>query len=517
MQLIGKSILAMKKLSFILAALAMVGVACNKQETIENNTTPEEETKEMVRIELKVSVDPETRATMDGLDLKFGVDDEISVLGTSGSTTDIYYLTAESVDQSTGVITFSTSVPADVEIGDYAYYPSDIMAPSGSDPIDPLLICWPSMIYCSEGVKIPMIAPIDLTNNTAEFKHLGVMLKVNLTNTPADFSWLEFRTSAKFGGWYEVNPSDFSMNLVDDPSNLNWEVIQGIGDGVYYIPIPAGSYSNFQLGMMSEDPTGYPYGYCKQRTANLENPIAPERGQIVNLGNFTYDVDEIAEWWFKNPTNKWGAGYNRFIKTGATTYQLIVFNPSSDPWWSLWDGEGNQWGASNVTAWTSSISKVANTFHREGANDKTFWVTLSKNGNNWDYNSGNWENNCTREWATNAVSMSTSLDLNADNDWDNFTFTKYNYGANYTYKYENFEIPDSNEYEFKFILNGSWSGGNVSLTDAVPYSKCTLGGGDNMKFRLTPGKYDIYIDVAELNFMFVKQPIVYDPGLTPQP
>ena len=498
----------MKKLSFILAALAMVGVACNKQETIENNTTPEDETKEMVRIELKVTVDPETRATMDNKVLKFGVDDEIAILGTSGSTTDIYYLTADSVDPGTGVITFSTTAPADVEIGDYAYYPSDIIAPSGSDPIDPLLICWPSMIYCSEGVKLPMIAQIDLTNNTAEFRHLGAMLKVNLVDTPSSFDWLEFRTSANFVGWYSVNPTTLALTLVDDPNNQNWEVIQGIGNGEYYIPIPAGSYADFQLGMMSSDNLGFPSGYCKQRTASLSTAIAPTRGQIVNLGNFTYDVDQIAEWWHVSSINNKEIGWNRYIKTGANTYQLTVFNPSSDPWWTLKDADGNPWMvATNRNAWSGTISLITSTtdysFNRTGADNKTFWVTLSKNGDNWDYNSGNWDNNSDREWSTDAVSI--SMDLNGDKAWENYTFTKYNYGANYTYKYEGLVIPDNNEYEFKFILNGTWCGGSVNLTDAAPYASCTWNGGNNMKFRLTPGTYDIYIDVAGLNFMFVKQ------------
>ena len=502
----------MRKFSFILAALAILGVACNKQETPENTTTPEEDAKEMVRIELKVSVDPETRATMDGLDLKFGVDDQISVLGTSGSTTNIYYLTYESKDPDTGVITFSTTAPANVEIGDYAYYPSDIMAPSGSDPIDPLLICWPSMIYCSEGVKIPMIAPIDLTNNTAEFKHLGAMLKVNLTNTPADFSWLEFRTSAKFGGWYEVNPSDFSMNLVDDPYNLNWEVIQGIGDGVYYIPIPAGSYSNFQLGMMSEDPMGYPYGYCKQRTTDPQefSSITLTRGLIVNLGTFDYDIDAIEEFYLVCKANNWNYSDKtiRMIKCGENEYIAATWNgkwvsdsddsrgfkiaTASSTEWSKVYGSGTQYqGAGSMTLggnynglWANSNNLYSATFN---SNTKEYSTADNGNGDGYKY---------------------TTLALTWDSTDNAMTIT--NEGTHH-WKLANFDVLDNSEHKFFIKNTGGWPrcSNSASVSDSAPY--CAVGSfvesatDNECKAVLTPGKYDVYYNDITGNIMFVKQ------------
>ena len=109
------------------------------------------------------------------------------------------------------------------------------------------------------------------------------------------------------------------------------------------------------------------------------------------------------------------------------------------------------------------------------------------------------------------VSLSTDLDCDNDDlaDWDNITFSKYNYGANYSFAYHGLVIPDNKVYEFKFVLSqyeGIWCGGdNLFLTDAAPYGKAVWSGGENIKFQLTPGTYDIYLDVAELNFMFVKQ------------
>ena len=81
---------------------------------------------------------------------------------------------------------------------------------------------------------------------------------------------------------------------------------------------------------------------------------------------------------------------------------MLAFNPASNPWWKLLDGAGDPWRvADDRTAWNGTLSKMTNpddcTFERTGAGDKTFWITLSKNGDNWDYNSGNWDDNAS-EW-----------------------------------------------------------------------------------------------------------------------
>ena len=150
------------------------------------------------------------------------------------------------------------------------------------------------------------------------------------------------------------------------------------------------------------------------------------------------------------------------------------------------------------------------TFNRTGADNRTFWVTLTQDGDGWNYDSANWDNdeNSNREWASGSVQLRSSL-----NGWEdvNIALTKYSYGANYSFQYKGLVVPENVEYTFKFVHvdgdNVAWYGGSdVSLTDAAPYGKMAYEGGENMKFKLTPGTYDIYLDVAGLNFMFVKQP-----------
>lgn len=507
----------MKKLGFLFAALALVFTAgCEPQEILEP-TDPEDVQGGRARFEIRVTIDPETKATMVDKKLSFAKDDRIAILATKDAVTDIYQLVATSVEGNVVVFSEDTSmpIPEGATIGEYAYYPYDLIVPNGSTSIDPLEICWPSMYY-GQGVSVPMMAKIDIVNQTAVFKHLGAMLKVNLVNVPANNEWLEFKTSQKFVGHYTVNPATWSLTLIDDQWNDDCEVLEAKASGLYYIPIPAGTYANFQLGMMSSDNYGFPVYYNKQRTAILSSAITPVRTNIVNLGDFTYDVDEIAEWWHLSDQNGWSSGYNRYIKTGANTYQITAFNPQGNPWWKLVDAGGNPWRTAAATNWSGTLSLITgtdNTFNRTGADDKTFWVTLSKNGDNWDYNSGNWGNNAAT-WGSGS-----SVDLRGDfNNWgeDPIVLSKYSsYDANYTFKYEGFVVSDNDEHEFKFFLNNAtWCGGSVSLTDAKPYATAQQGTGDNMKFRLTPGTYNIYLDAATMNFMFVKQP---NPATTTTP
>ena len=200
----------MKKFGYFVAIMALMAAACTKQEVPAEPQTPENNN-EKVYIELKVTVAPETRATM-GSDkkLSFGKNDQISVIGTKGSTTSIITLEAKSIDSSTGEITFqsTTEVDTDTQIGEYAYYPHDLIVPDGDNPINPLQILWPSTFWNkTEGsVVCPMMAKIDLDNNTAVFSHLGSLLKVNVVDFPAAEGWIEFRTSNKFVGHYSVSP-----------------------------------------------------------------------------------------------------------------------------------------------------------------------------------------------------------------------------------------------------------------------------------------------------------------------
>ena len=488
-----------KTLALFPALLALAIAGCEKEKPINEITDVPEG---MQRIEITVSIEqPESsdsKATLATTQVAFAEGDQIAVIGTKNNVPEVITLSVSSY--SAGSVTFSAVLSEDYTFGDYAYYPATIATTTETEPA----INWPTAIDGSK-VQVPMVALIDKSNNTAVFKHLGAVAKIALTNVPAGATKLKFTANTNITGLYTVSYSD--ADPVATPGTLTGATITADinGNGTYYIPLPVGSYSDFQFAMINSSDTYY----YKQKTAT--RTVGPfERKHIVNFGTLNYDVDEIEEWWHVSPINGWNKGYDRYIKTGANTYQLTVFNPSSDEYWDLQDALGNKWCVSeNPSAWSGTVTKTGDTFHRTGASNKTFWVTLTKDGSSWSYNSGNWDNNSDRGWSSSSdpVKLSTSLDIDGvNNDWDVITLTKYNYDANYGYKYEGLIIPDNAEYEFKFILNGTWCGSNstISLSDATPYATGDWGGSKNMKFKLTAGTYNIYIDVATLNFMFVK-------------
>ena len=501
----------MKKFAFILAALAMVGVACNKQESIDNTPdSSDDPAVEMIRLELKVSVDPETRASMVGKALTFGVNDEIAILATVNNTTEIKYLTVESIDSGTGVITFTTTIAADAEIGEYAYYPSDLIVPNGDD-IDPTRILWPSMIYTSEGVRLPMMAKIDLEHNTAVFKHLGAMLKVTVTDAPT-YDWLEFKTSTNFSGYYTVNPSDWSISLITNnpPAEpVNYEYIQSLGNDTYYIPVPAGSYADFQLGMMQADNMGWPSTYIKQRTANLASAIAPTRGQIVNLGNFEYDVDEIAEWYINGYSTGWKKNKDtRYIKVDNDSYKLVAY--AQQDGYRIYDGSLNEYVGATAGAWSGALAAYQNNDAVIPFTENSlFYAKLDKINNTWQFD--NTERISGWDWCWSS-SYTVEFHSSIDSWGDGVKLSKYNYNNNMCWSCD-VTIPSNDVFYFKFKTKEGndgteqWHGkNNLSIVDSKPYGSAEKGdAGNDITIQLTPGQYKLYLDLHEYNFMFVKQ------------
>ncbi len=499
--------MTMKKIAFIIAALALTLVSCNKEQVVPVNQDVDEieaVNTDKVLYEITVSIDPDTRAAMTDKKLTFAANDKIAVIGTKDETASVVELTVSKVEENK--VTFSTTIDSDMTIGDYAYYPVSI-----ANALTPTTINWPST-FDGTKVEIPMMAVIDVTKNTAVFKHLGALLKVTLASVPTGANSLEFTTTNNFVGTYDVSTSDWG--LTGNTLSSSVETLSISGNKTYYIPVPAGSYSDFALAMKQKS------YYHKQRTASLTSAIEPARGNIVNLGTFTYDVDKIEEWWHQSDINGWTNGYNRYIKTSATTYQLTVFNSSSSTndkkWkWKLVDGDNKAWCTAKADYWSGALEQKDWDFYRTGSDDKTFYVTLTTDGSSWTYNSGNWENNSDRNYdaSTTSLYLSTSLDTYSNDGtdtWDNIPLTKYNYNDNYSYKYEGLVVPDNSTYSFKIHAAGSdwswWIGGNsVAITDSKPYATAVSSDGDDMTFTLTPGTYDFYLDIAVLNFMFVKR------------
>lgn len=485
----------MKKYYLVLAFLATSLVACNKDPFASSPKHEEVLGNGLKYIEIAFSrerpIDIETKASLADVAMSFGPDDQIAVLATKAAVTAPVTLTYLRVEA--GKVIFGGTIEEGFTVGNYAYYPASIATSSE------LTINWPTSVDGSK-VQVPMMAYIG--SGTATFKHLGAIAKIAVTNCPAGATKLKFTAAGNITGPYAV--SDFTTGTPTvAPGVLTGATITAniSGNGTYYIPLPVDTslgttFSGFQFALINSADTYY----YKQKTATKSvGPLL--RTHLVNFGTLDYDVDKIAEWWHVSPINGWTIGYDRYIKTGSNTYQLTVFN-GSDYYWMFRDGSGNQWGVDgHADYWSGTITQCSTTFYRNGDDNKnkTFDVQLTTDGSSWTYSSSNWGSNSDRGW-----SNSTPLKLVLDGT--EYSMEKNNYDAKYCWRYLNLSIANNNAHTLKFKLNGTLSGssGAVSLTDSHPYGQAAWAGANNMSVTLTQGTYDVYLDLANLNFMFVK-------------
>ena len=486
----------MKRIYFIIATAALMIVGCNKeadkQDTVVN-------TKGTYHFEITATIDNTTsKATYSSKKVVFGEGDEIAVIGTKDGVNTVYTLTGV---QTGGTVTFSTDLPEGTTVGDYAYYPASI-ATAG----DGTVISWPKDVDGAK-VEVPMIGLIDVENNKTQFKYLGAIMEVAVDNAP-DAKYLIFNAGTAIEGQYDVTFSGETPSITARSVSGYYVNAKINGNGTYYIPVPAKTYTSFTFSLTDSEKSYY----YKQRSAVDGTSIALTRGMHIDMGTITNDTDKIEEWWHGSPINGWQSGYDRYIKTGENTYQLTVFNPSDDPYWELLDKDGYKWRTDGEENWNGTVTKrdikVGTTgwsFKRGGANDKTFWVTLQDKGEEgWYYNSGNWDNNSDRGWESGRVEIVLG--------GTKYTMEKYGYGANYGYKCLDVFISDDSSKSLKFNL--SWNGTDETLsgvsesldiTDAKPYGSFVWAGENPINVSLTRGNYNVYLDLAILNFMFVKQ------------
>jgi hypothetical protein len=281
---------------------------------------------------------------------------------------------------------------------------------------------------------------------------------------------------------------------------------------VYYIPIPAGTYSDFQLGMCDSDysPTASSNFYLKQRTASLSSAITPTRGQMVNLGDFTYDVDEIAEWYINGYSTGWNKNKDtRYIKIGENSYQLVAY--AQQDGYRIYDGDLNEYVGATQGAWSGALAAYQNDDKViPFTENKLFYAKLDKVNNVWQFDNTTRIDNWDWCWSSSyTVEFRSSID-----SWGaGVALNKYNYNNNMCWSGE-VTVPSNEVFNFKFRTKEGPSGteqwhgkDGLKIIDSKPYGSAEKGNaGNDISLQLTPGTYMLYLDLHEYNFMFVKQP-----------
>ena len=584
----------MKKLFVFLAAIALVAVSCNKdKQPIDDNL--KEDSVKMRHIELRATIDapsqPGTKANYYNKKVQFAVGDKIAISGTAiegGSTvTRRYKLTATGVENETTVV-FEGDVPENAEMGKFAYYPYEIisehsvLAGGFIDEENPDFIwpgeSWPIMgetpdgEYIVSGVQVPMIGYINTTGATmsATFYHLGAIAEVTLENVPADAKVLQFENNTPIQMYDSSGQPSYTttevftiyqafMNADGTPHHLMPCYVSGgasnrcsvavDGDGTYYIPLPAGTYTDFSISLID----GYSYStydqhYYKQRISKPGTSVTLERGMHANFGTITYDADQIDQWFLRSDMTSW-YNYNpnfQLIKTAPDTYEISTWaDPDTGYNFSHFDTSNYSFAYYGVANGSSGIMTQSADADQAAlcsrATNEIFTATITKSGDDWVLSDRGWNdyNRCFVKSNTQVVFYCSSNNddfhsflTKSDNDnnmlWCTTEPVYIAYPEDYNFAFEidgqlSNPLQDENG---NVILNGEGSpvyrygmvlvcllANPVVITDAKPYAQaveyspsedCPPTDFNYMVFNVTPGYYHIYLDMRTLNFMFVR-------------
>ncbi len=131
------------------------------------------------------------------------------------------------------------------------------------------------------GVRMPMVANLDLAASSATFRHVGAAVKVTLKNVPADARYFKLTADKNISGEFVINQSEIGSGVLhgDGASNMvEFQLAEGVGKYLesvdIYFPVPAGTYT-FGLGI---------YGDGKvilEKQGTTSNTLA--RGTILRL------------------------------------------------------------------------------------------------------------------------------------------------------------------------------------------------------------------------------------------
>ena len=556
----------MKRFLVFLAAVAMMAVSCNKEQPTDNPV--QNDTPKMRHIVLRATIDtPGTKADYYNKKIQFAKGDEIAISGTANENGSIvtrrYKLTATGVENETTVL-FEGDVPEDAEMGKFAYFPYEIISeysvlaggfideenPDFTWPGDryPIYGQTPDDVIFVPKAQVPMIGYINTSGSSksATFYHLGAIAEVTLVNVPEGAYALQFENNTLFqkcdGNGDPINEFTTEifttyqafMNSDGTPNYLMPCFVTGggsnrcsvaiDGDGTYYIPLPAGTYTDFSISLIdSYSYSTYDQYYYKQRVSKPGTSVTLERGMHANFGTITYDADGIEPWFLRSDMAGWNDYNNSFrlIKTADDTYEISSYVYENNPWYNFSYYNGSQFVTYGVNEGVSGTLTTQNNATCKRGSDEVFTSTITKNGDNWELTDHGYGTDWDRcyDLSSTGITFVCSPTLNGENAI-NVDLTKANHNNNMLWYQEYFYIEKADNYYITFFVHEKdyrwywYIGGNsASITDAKPYAQASDIEADYfmdnldsslMSLQLTPGYYNIYLDVRTLNFMFVR-------------
>ena len=310
----------MKKL-FYFALAALTLAACAKA------MTPEKENETNVRkvkVSFKAVLDQEdmTKAeiNLSNGETSWAKDDEIAVHTKNGK---LAILKAAS-DGSTAVFSGEIEDGDEIEDGAIAYYPATI-AKEGDATKVTLPASYSSAAVAAKGILLRGV--LSKTDDEFDFKHIGALLKVTVTNIPTDVTAIEFKSETKM----ITGDLDVDISAPTAP-----KCVMGSGSGstitvstvaadrtspstVFCIPLPTGELTGGFYITLKEGSTAVAAKATK-------NAVVIERAKLFKMKEFAAESASLDKWYIAGLFNNWNTTANQMEEVTGHSDWLVAKN-----------------------------------------------------------------------------------------------------------------------------------------------------------------------------------------------
>ncbi len=254
----------MKKLFFGLCSLALLTASCQDENLFESNYLGFQN----VSIEAHMEGVPSTRATETSGQFAWSIGDKISIWTTWGasSETSAFKVLENTASEAGATATFTGTIPGqNPQFSSYAIYPSGAHALSGTE----LSINLPAEYGAygtelSSSVNTPMVASIASAVSASEnvnlsFKHVGGVMRFDITNVPENTDEFVFTSAHTITGNFAVTEKD-GENVIEasttetDNNTVSIKFVpsEEKTHRVFYVPLPTGDYSTYSIAFKKQ-------------------------------------------------------------------------------------------------------------------------------------------------------------------------------------------------------------------------------------------------------------------------
>lgn len=280
--------IAMRKISFIAAVLALVAASCAKEAPIEKNIS-----EGTIAKTFTVSA-PDTKTALDGMSVKWSAGDEINVIAATSGNQYTFTIKSEAAGSDSAAFTGEIAASDASETTFYAVYPNVAIRVSGDSnqrdlehgylTLDqPLPTSQNALENGFDPRSAVMTAKADASGNFA-FRHAMAYFKLRIAVANVTSVYISTNGSARFGGRPVLEADTGAASNVDGAkNNITLAASSGtlVKGAVYYVPvcIKSATLKTLSLKYSFNDGTS-------EKTVSTDNKKDEilEAGKVYDLG-----------------------------------------------------------------------------------------------------------------------------------------------------------------------------------------------------------------------------------------